>query len=79
MSDFGLTHLRENVHYETVIYEPGKFTRDEYCVDEFAGKTTVLRRLHPDVADADLENEGKRIKQKRMARNARSRRQQESA
>jgi hypothetical protein len=67
-------HLTENVHYATVLAEPGKFVYDGtgdiygYCSDHVDGKTVILRRTHPDVNWEDIAQLGRHLWTMRRAR-----------
>ncbi len=70
--------LTENVHFETITIEPGKFVYEGrggppwgYCADLFNGMATVLRITHPDVDSQDIQRHGEHLQRMRLIRNKR--------
>lgn len=66
--------LAENVHYETITLEPGKFVYEGaggppigYCADVFNGRAVVLRKTHPDADWDDIAQLGQHQRKVRLA------------
>jgi hypothetical protein len=53
--------LQENVHYETVVYEAGVWTKGDYCADVHDGRAVVLRITHPEVDPLHIQQQGQHM------------------
>lgn len=60
-------HLTEGTHFETVVYEAGTFTRNEYCAYVADQRAFVLRITHPDVDHEDIRQMGEYMSRARKA------------
>ncbi len=77
--------LVENIHFEAVAIEPGKFVYEGrggppwgYCYDNFDGSAKVLRIINPEADSHDVQQHGDHLRKLRIVRNQKQKRLEKS-